>query len=200
MRSFRPGQPVVLRELWRGRIWAARALTVVRDEEDGRMFHLPPGAPAFAAAREGRLLREPAEDWELVERPWDHGPVLSFAWRDVAHAVLRLTRRGGAPWCWYVQLEDPLRRTPVGFDTVDHVLDAVVELDGTWRWKDEEALEAAVARGDFTPEQAAGFRAEGERGVARILDREPPFDRDWWSWRPDPAWPLPSLPDGWDRL
>jgi len=200
MRSFRPGEPVVLRELWRGRIWAARALTVVRDEEDGRMFHLPPGAPAFAAAREGRLLREPAEDWELVERPWDHGPVLSFAWPDVAHAVLRLTRRGAAPWCWYVQLEDPLRRTTVGFDTVDHLLDAIVELDGTWRWKDEEALEAAVARGDFTPGQAAGFRAEGERGVARILDREPPFDRDWWSWRPDPAWPAPELPDGWDRL
>lgn len=200
MRRFRPGEPVALRELWHGRIWSVRALTVVRDEDDVQMFHLPPRAPALAAARLGRLLREPAEHWELVERGWDHGPVLSFAWPGVAHAVLLLSRRDGTPWRWYVQLQDPLRRTPIGFDTVDHVLDAIVELDGTWRWKDEEALEAAVARGDFAPEEAAGFRAEGERAVARILEREPPFDRDWWSWSPDPGWPAPTLPDGWDRV
>ncbi len=199
MRRFRPGEPITLRELWRGRVWAARALTMVRDGDDAQMFHLPSGAPALAPSRADRLLREPVEEWELVERAWDHGPVLSFAWPDVAHAVLLLTRRDGTPRCWYVQLQDPLRRTRIGFDTVDHVLDAIVELDGGWRWKDEGALEAAVARGDFTADQALAFRAEGERGVARIVEREPPFDRDWWSWRPDPSWPAPTLPAGADR-
>jgi hypothetical protein len=44
------------------------------------------------------------------------------------------------------------------------------------------------------------MRADGERAVRRILDREPPFDRDWTTWRPDPSWPVPILPEGWDRV
>jgi uncharacterized protein len=31
-----------------------------------------------------------------------------------------------------------------------------------------------------------------------VLAGEPPFDRDWQDWRPDPRWPVPELPDGWD--
>ena len=73
---------------------------------------------------------------------------------------------------WYVNLQDPLRRTPLGFDTVDHALDVVVELDrSSWRWKDEEELAEAVRDGLFTPEEAADFRAWGERAVERILGR-----------------------------
>jgi hypothetical protein len=31
-----------------------------------------------------------------------------------------------------------------------------------------------------------------------VLAGEPPFDRDWKDWRPDPGWPFPQLPEGWD--
>jgi len=49
-----------------------------------------------------------------------------------------------------------------------------------------------------TPELAGEIRAEGER-VARLIERwEPPFSDGWEDWRPDPAWPLPVLPPGWD--
>jgi hypothetical protein len=44
------------------------------------------------------------------------------------------------------------------------------------------------------------LRADGERAVRRVLDRAPPFDRDWTAWRPDPSWPVPVLPEGWDRV
>jgi hypothetical protein len=30
------------------------------------------------------------------------------------------------------------------------------------------------------------------------MAREHPFDRDWSGWRPDPTWPLPELPPGWN--
>jgi hypothetical protein len=33
--------------------------------------------------------------------------------------------------------------------------------------------------------------------VERITRREPPHDRDWHLWRPDPAWKVPTLPVGW---
>jgi hypothetical protein len=29
---------------------------------------------------------------------------------------------------------------------------------------------------------------------------EPPFSDGWENWRPDPAWPLPVLPDGWAQI
>ena len=38
-----------------------------------------------------------------------------------------------------------------------------------------------------------GCRAEGESVLARA-----PWPTGWEKWRPDPAWELPELPDGWD--
>jgi len=200
-RRWSAGDVVVLREVWRGRVWSARPEIVVEDADAGSMFYLPDGVRWKTAARGGELLRIPdGGDWELGERVWTKGPILSWAWPGVAHAVLLFFHPDWSVWNWYVNLQDPLRRTAMGFDTVDHVLDAIVEPDGSWRWKDEDELEKVIARGAFTPAQADAFRAEGERGVRRILDREPPFDRDWTTWRPDPSWPIAELPPGWDAL
>jgi hypothetical protein len=100
-----------------------------------------------------------------------------------------------------VNVEAPLRPTELGFDTEERILDVLVAPDGSgWEWKDQDELEQAVRRGLFTPTQAAEFRVEAERGLHRILDREPPFDRDWTTWRPDPDWPVPDLPTGWDAV
>ena len=67
-----------------------------------------------------------------------------------------------------------------------------------WRWKDEDELEQAVAYGVVPPSHAEEIRAEGER-VAGMIERwEPPFSDGWEAWEPDPAWPLPQLPDDWD--
>ncbi|MGH2658205.1 MAG: DUF402 domain-containing protein, partial [Actinomycetota bacterium] len=114
------------------------------------------------------------------------------------HAVLLMFHPDWSVRHWYVNLQDPLRRTAMGFDTVDHVLDAIVEQDGSWRWKDEDELEESVRRGIFSPGETMAFRAEGERAVHRLRNREPPFDRDWTTWRPDPSWPIAELPPGWD--
>ena len=198
-RRWSAGDVVVLRELWRGRVWSARPEIVVEDADPGSMLYLPDGVRWRAAARGGELLRIPdGDDWELAERVWTKGPILSWAWPGVAHAVLLFFRPDWSVRDWYVNLQDPLRRKAMGFDTVDHVLDAIVEPDGSWRWKDEDELEEAMARGAFTPAQADAFRAEGERAIRRILHREPPFDRDWTTWRPDPSWPIAELPPGWD--
>ena len=36
--------------------------------------------------------------------------------------------------------------------------------------------------------------------IEAIERREWPFASEWRDWRPDPAWPIPRLPDGWDVL
>ncbi len=171
----------------------------MEDADAGSMFYLSDGVRWWAAARGGELLRIPdGGDWELAARVWMRGPILSWAWPGVAHAVLLMFHPDWSVRHWYVNLQNPLRRTAMGFDTVDHVLDAIVEPDGSWRWKDQDELEKVVRRGIFSSDEAMDFRAEGERAVRRLRDGEPPFDRDWTAWRPDPSWPVPQLPAGWD--
>jgi hypothetical protein len=198
---FRPGTGIALREVWRGRVFEARPTIVVEDDPQRTMLLLPGGVRCgIPIGADGHELRLPDRPWHLEVRPRGQQPVLSFAWPDTPYSVLLWSavedRR-----VWYVNLQDPLTRSAIGFDTVDHALDVVVELDrSSWRWKDEDELADAVGQGLFTPEEASGFREWGERAVERILSMEPPFDRSWDTWRPDPAWGVPELPDGWDRL
>ena len=189
----------MLREVWHGRVFEARPTIVVEDEPEQTMLLLPGGVRCgLAIGADGRELRLPDRPWHLEIRPRGEQPILSFAWPDTPYSVLLWTA-GDDRRVWYVNLQDPLARTPMGFDTTDHALDVVIELDrSSWRWKDEEELAEAVRDGLFTPEEAADFRVWGERAVERVLSREPPFDREWDDWRPDPGWPLPELPPGWD--
>ena len=140
--------------------------------------------------RQGRRLRIPSEEWSLeptaasrdslgLARTGEHHSIWHF-W-----AGERFTH-------WYVNLEEPLRRSRVGFDTFDHKLDLIVEADGSWRWKDEDELGEAAWRGIL---DAEGVRAEGERVLAAW-----PFPTGWEDWRPDHAWPVPELPEGWDAI
>ena len=46
---------------------------------------------------------------------------------------------------------------------------------------------------DFGLLDSDEVRAEAERVLAA-----PPWPTGWEAWRPDPSWPAPALPDGWD--
>jgi uncharacterized protein len=199
VRTFEPGESAALREIWDGRIWSARPVTVVEDAEEQITLFIPAGAHWMAPFRNGRRLKIQEAEYELIEQPYE-AHVLSFAWPANPAAVLLFYGSDWSPSYWYVNLEDPLRRSPVGFDTLDHKLDVIVELDGSWRWKDEDQFVEIIERGLLDPEEGTLLRAEARDAVRRIVERERPFDRDWFRWRPDPAWPTPTLPDGWDRV
>lgn len=174
-------------------------MIVVQDDTDQSMFFLPGGVRCgLPIGDDGRERRLPDRPWHLEIRPRGDQPILSFAWPDTPYSAL-LWAVDDQRRVWYVNLEDPLERTPIGFDTVDHILDVLIELDRlSWQWKDEDELREAVRNGLFTVEEAADFRVWGERAVDRIISRQPPFDRDWEDWSPDPGWPVPELPGGWD--
>lgn len=177
-------------------------MTTVIDAEDLWMFYMQPGTRWMAPGRDrSEWVRGKASGvgWTLELRTWTDAHVLSFAFPGAGHALLHFWDPAWTPLYWYVNVEAPLRRSSLGFDTLDHDLDLVIEPDrSSWRWKDEDDVTAGIASGLYTEADAAGFRREAEAGLRRILEREPPFDRDWASWRPDPAWPMPSLPEGWD--
>jgi predicted RNA-binding protein associated with RNAse of E/G family len=89
----------------------------------------------------------------------------------------------------------------VGFDTRDHTLDLVVAADlGSRTRKDEDELAWAQEVGRYTPAEAQAIRADGERVLARVRHRAPPFCDGWEGWVPDPEWTVPELPAAWPIL
>lgn len=202
---FEPGVSVALREILRGRIWAARPATVVRDKPELQMFYVSIGARWWApgAGDHADLLRTKAlaDEWSLVERTWTQTHVLSFARPGAGRAILHFWDADWVPRSWYVNVQQPLRRSAVGFDTLDEDLDLVVTADrSSWTWKDEDDVALGIDLGLYDAAQASAFRVQAARGRDELLRGEPPFDREWADWRPDPSWAAPGLPEGWDRL
>ena len=140
-----------------------------------------------------RNVRSYADPWEHEQVTWERSHVL---WLTPLGEPYSLNLFWDGDWRflgWYVQLQDPLRRSRLGFDTRDHLLDVWVEPDGRWEWKDEDEVSYAVERSLFSATQASAARATGERVVA-----ERPWPTGWEDWRPGPDWPLPRLPEDWN--
>lgn len=96
---------------------------------------------------------------------------------------------------WYVNVAAPWRRTPIGFDTVDHILDIQVTDDlSDWSWKDQDELAWAVVHGQVSASKAEAIRQHGNDATARMNARAHPFHDDWSDTAPDPEWPIPVLP------
>jgi predicted RNA-binding protein associated with RNAse of E/G family len=197
--TFAVGDVVALREIYSGRVWAARPWTVVRDDPELLALWIAAGTRTkVPALPTGGRLRMQTDDWVLVDNYWHSEGTLRLARPGDPHSIL-LFWRGGTFRGWYVNLEEPLRRTPIGFDYLDHKLDLVIWADGSWEWKDEDELDEAVAAGILTPLDAREIRDEGERVLAQYEIGASPFRDGWEDWRPDPAWPVPALPAGWDE-
>jgi hypothetical protein len=193
---FEPGDSV----LWRGGIervrWAIPHTFVA--EDDGRvLLYCRPGArgkrPKHAFTEYPEQLA--TGEWEIRDFDWKLNHVLRLTPLDRAHSIdLFWSDPSWEFRGWYVNLQKPLKRSRFGFDTRDHALDITVEPDGSWAWKDEDHLEQLVELRLFTPDQATEIRAEGERVLA-----EKPWPTGYENWRPDPEWPMPALPEGWER-
>ena len=177
-----------------GKVRNALPYFVVRDEEDLVALYMPLGTVGMRPLFDGRPIRGQADrDWELREHARHTSNCLSLIRWGRAHCIELLWDETGEFDGWYVNLQEPLRRSQLGFESDDLILDIRVQPGGSWAWKDEDELEEAVRLGRFTEEEARAIRAEGERVLA-----ERPWPTGWEDWRPDPAWPLPELPDGWD--
>jgi hypothetical protein len=202
------GECVVFHEVWDGRVWAARPMTVVQDEGDALALWFPRGTPwrapttpptrPRAATRGERLATCAARgEWVFAEAIWDVDTLMLMRAGDW-YAVWVSWLPSGAHWGWYVNLQEPFRRTRGGVETMDLVLDVIVDPDGTWRWKDEDELDEFVRQGVFDPELAERLRRKALGVVERARRREPPFDESWLHWRPPAAWSPPHLPANWD--
>ncbi|HEX7168318.1 MAG TPA: DUF402 domain-containing protein [Acidimicrobiales bacterium] len=196
---WRAGDLILQREVLRGgRPWLVVPVRVVDDRDDLLVTYLA----------EGARFGFPPGEWPTADgrHPWQR----QAAWH--GHGTLMLQRPGEAYavwhfWTgpertfshWYVNLQQPFRRTSRGVDTQDHELDIVVTPDGSWTFKDWDLVDQRVAEGRFTPGEASDIRTLGERVAAEIAAGTQWWDDAWVAWQPDPAWRDPALPDGWDQ-
>lgn len=197
LERWRPGDVIPIRHVQDGEVRFAEAVIVVEDTPERLVMFTPVGGGmqwgsidwdtgAFGAPKPVR--RHTTDALKIHEPGAQHTTSLFFS----------AGMEGFI--CWYVDLEEPTRRAGGGLVTFDRSLDIVIGPDRRWRWKDEDHFAHIQRFGWITPERAAELRAEGERVVRRIEAREAPFDDTWLSWRPDPAWPLPELPEDWARV
>ena len=193
-KRWRAGDTVALRYLRRndGRAGNSWPFTVVRDTDEMVALYIPPGTVH--------------KRWGMVD---GERQLIDMTWR---RETLRMMFPGATHSTWaswendengrrfrgyYVNMEEPFRRTAIGFDTNDHCLDIVVKPDLTWAWKDEEELERLISGGFYTEEFGHAVWNEGKRVVEMIEGNRPPFSEGWGEWRPDPAWQIPVLPPNW---
>ena len=196
---MKPGTPVLLREIYRGRVWAARPHVVVEQRSLFTALCIPAGTTCkLPADAHGNLLRMQPEAWKLSDVEWTGG-VLRLHTHGAAHSLI-LWWRDDAFQGWYVNLEEPWRASRFGWDYLDHKLDLIIWPDGSWEWKDEDELDQAVTLGILSAQEAREARDEGERVLAQFEVGASPFRDGWENWRPNPAWSVPELPAGWDRV
>jgi hypothetical protein len=184
---------VVFRSIFRDRLLYAAPGWLLRETAQQIVTATVPGAetrqlvgprhdvlPAIAAGRERTAIT-----------PWRTNRVLWVTPLGAAHALGHFwDHTTGVFTGYYVNLQTPVRRSPYGFDALDHVLDIVVSPSGAWRWKDEDEFEQAVTLGLFTDAEAVEIRAEGERVIGSLPDLLP---TGWEDWLPDASWSLESL-------
>jgi hypothetical protein len=193
------GDVIVHREIAWGRPWIGIPERVVVDTPELLVTYIPTGAPFGYTpgpwpTETGLHPWQPRAAWEghgtlVVQRPGDAYSVWHFWSGDVREFS-----------CWYLNLQAPLRRTSIGYDTQDHELDVVVFPDGQWLFKDDEKMEQRIREGRYSADEVVAIRALGDR-ITAMLDA----DEAWWSpeftmWTPDPSWGVPALPSGWEHV
>lgn len=203
---FHPGEHALLRYAHHGQVNFVAVTTVVEDSADRTMLYLPAGTPLKL-----RLLANgtrPPRDISYAERSALPRVIGDATWR--TNNVLIIWKPGWR-WDirlfwndetdefvgWYINLQDPLHRHGLGFDSEDHLLDITVDPDGTPHWKDEDELADAVEIGKFTADEAERIREAGIEVMKLMAEREWPFDSNLVHWGPDPAWAIPAMPARW---
>ena len=181
------------REVWFGRVWRVNATRLVQELDDGTLvLWVPRNAPAkFPVRPDGSEIRIPTTEWVLADRPAG-GDGLGLVRPGGRHSIWVNWDEDGRLAYWYVNFERDVRRTALGVDFVDEKLDLVIRPPRAVVWKDEDELEEAARLGFV--------EADRVRAAARSLLEVWPFPTGWEDWRPDPAWPLPELGEGWERV
>jgi len=199
----RPGTVVALRYITTdGRIEMCWPCRVVEDSDELLALFIAAGSVYKAVPKRSAAEKRSATRTRL--------PPHEYVWRNDTLRLMFPAKCHSVSLFWtneeptrsllkyFVNMEEPFRRTEVGFDTQDHTLDVVVMPDLTWHWRDEDELVNHVKERFYSTELAEAVRAEGRQAIDAVTRGVHPCLRGWANWTPDPTWSIPVIPDGWD--
>jgi protein associated with RNAse G/E len=202
MDRFQVGQTIVKRDVFRGRVSTAWPRRIVADNGKLLIFAMWPGTKGFVPtswieqlsgdrpeARREVLSGLASGKWQLGEWVWQDSDMLTYFQAGWFYSVDLFFDTEGRFLYWYVNFQRPFRRTLIGIDTFDLLLDLVVKPDLTFRWKDEEEYSEGRRLGIISDEDHMGVEQARFEVLHMIAHREPPFVDEWRSWQRDPSWP-----------
>lgn len=208
MTAFAPGSTTVRRDVWRGKVWTAHPYRALSD--DGRCLLLAcwPGIRMLApttwidwlltgddAVRKQAIPNLVAGEWQLGDWTWRDRSLLCWYFGGSYFSIHRHFDPDGTAGAWYVNFERPYRRTPIGIDTFDLLLDLVIAPDlSSCAWKDEDEYAQARRFGLIDDATHARVEAAREQALSMLATHAGPFRGDWAEWQPDARWPVPALP------
>jgi len=194
--SWEPGAIVEHRHTKDGVVWWRSPARVIEDSAEVTVLWWPAGTRYQRAAVEGRLdhLRVlAAGGWELEDAEWTGGDALHIVPRGEPFSIWPFRSPNHELLSWYCNLQAPLVRTAIGFDTDDWTLDVVATADlSRWSYKDEDELAEGERVGLYDAGELVEIRAAGARVVALIESRSSLFET-WSAWQADRSWAVPTF-------
>lgn len=191
------GAEVLLRHELGTRTWCALPATVLDDGQVQAVLRIHAGTEWLAAHRPaGARAHSWERRWELRRTMWrGHDGTYVIPWSEWYGVAVFTHPVTGDIAKWYVNCQDPLRRTVWGFDTMDRELDVVLPAPGSGvpRWKDTGLLVRLILSGNFSIGKAWRMLAHARRASGRLKSSEFRAEVNRWLL---PAGPPPLL----DRL
>ena len=200
--DWEPGEVIVERQIWHGLITAAVPTIVIESTPDHVVTFVAPGAP-FGFVEDVVFPSPTGRHPRYGQGAWQGHGMLTITPRTGDFAVQHYWRGPDRQFaCWYLNIQEPMRPTSVGFDSQDLELDILIAPDGvTWELKDDDILEQRIAEERWTADEIAGVRAIGARIVSSTVETgDWWWDRKWADWEPDTSMTAPEFPRGWDAV
>ena len=201
--SFRlAGENAILRGVGKKVLWAFPT-TVVQDTSDLIVLYMPAGVLGKNVKQKPTPQEYLVEEKiKIVDCQWNRTDVLFLIVPGDSFSTYVMWDTGTKNLdCWYVNLQEPIRRTKIGFDTMDHALDVVIHPDmSSWEWKDDDEFQEAQKVGYFSAEKARKIWSEGERAVKLITSERRSMYEKWATWQANPEWGIPKLSPHWDKV
>ena len=202
IKHYRPGDVIALRYiLTDGRIEMCWPCRVVEDGDALVALFIAAGS-SYKAGPKRTAAEKRANPSPLL-------PEDEYIWRNDTLRLM-LPERQHSVWLfwestaqgkqfsrYFVNMEEPFRRTSIGFDTQDLTLDIIVDANLTWSLRDETEFENHIREGFFTAGLAESIRAEAGKVIDEISRGAHPCLSGWRDWLPDRAWDIPVIDSRW---
>jgi protein associated with RNAse G/E len=205
---WQPGDVVSWRGIFDKRVWHVQPTIVVKDSPQELVLTLLPGTECIAeetypkGKKNGnRRWNFKNSNWNLEKYTWQTNRLLLIFEPEEYYSTIYFWNNTSNEFlCYYINFQEPFRRSAHSVDTLDLDLDIIIRPDLSFEWKDEDDYQKAIDHRIIFPEWIQGIEEAKREVFDKLERRQYPFDGHWLNWMPEPSWSPPRLPANWDKI